>query len=103
MRMEMTFPDKRRHERKPFSQSIKYYLPATQQGKDRIYSYGDSVDISPGGLGMITHFPLLRGDTLFFEPEIKVNGIMAKSSVVRWVKELAEDTKYRVGLEFLAH
>lgn len=101
--MEMTFPDKRRHERKPFVQSIKYYLPASQQGKDRIYSYGDSVDISHGGLGMITHFPLMRGDTLFFEPELKANGIMAKSSVVRWVKELTGNTKYRVGLEFVEH
>ncbi|OGW55183.1 MAG: hypothetical protein A2Y81_07095 [Nitrospirae bacterium RBG_13_43_8] len=101
--MEMTFPDKRRHERKPFVQNIKYYLPASQRGKDRIYSYGDSVDISHGGLGMITHFPLMRGDTLFFEPELKVNGIMAKSSVVRWVKELTGNTKYRVGLEFVEH
>jgi hypothetical protein len=101
--MEMAFPDKRRHERKPFVQNIKYYLPASQRGKDRIYSYGDSVDISHGGLGMITHFPLMRGDTLFFEPELKVNGIMAKSSVVRWVKELIGNTKYRVGLEFVEH
>ena len=52
---------------------------------------------------MITYFPLLRGDTLFFEPELKVNGIMARSSVVRWVKEFDDDRKYRVGLQFVNH
>lgn len=99
--MEMSFPEKRRYERKPFSLNIRYYIPAPHRSGDRIYSYGDSVDISEGGLGMITYFPLMRGDTLFFEPELKANGIMARSSVVRWVKEFDYDRKYRVGLEFV--
>ncbi len=97
--MEMSLEEKRRYERKPFVQQIKFYMPAFHREKDRIYSYGDSVDISEGGLGMITHFPLMRGNILFFDPEIKVNGIVAESSVVRWVKEI--DSKYRVGLEFV--
>jgi len=99
--MEMSFPEKRRHERKPFLQNIRYYLPAPYRAKDRIYSYGDSVDISEGGLGMITYFPLMRGDILHFEPELKVDGITARSSLVRWVKEVEDDRKYRVGLEFV--
>ena len=99
--MEMSFAEKRRYERKPFVQNIRYYLPAPYRSKDRIYSYGDSVDISEGGLGMITYFPLMRGDILFFEPELEINGVMAKSSVVRWVKEVEDVRKYRVGLEFV--
>lgn len=97
--MEMSFAEKRRYERNPFVQKIKYFLPAFHRDKDRIYSYGDSVDISEGGLGMLTRFPLKRGDILFFDPEIKVYDIVAKSSVVRWTKEI--DSKYRVGLEFV--
>jgi hypothetical protein len=99
--MEMSFAEKRKHERKPFIKNIRYYLPAPHRDRDRIYSNGDSIDISEGGLGMITYFPLMRGDILFFEPEIKTNGIMAKSSVVRWVREHDNDRKYRVGLEFI--
>jgi hypothetical protein len=101
--MENSFAEKRRFERKPFFQNIRYFLHAPHRDRDRIYSYGDSIDISEGGLGMITYFPLMRGDTLFFEPEIKANGIMARSSVVRWVKDVDGDSKYRVGLEFLNH
>jgi c-di-GMP-binding flagellar brake protein YcgR len=99
MDMSMSFTEKRRYERKPFVQRVKYYLPAFHREKDRIYSYGDTIDISEGGIGMITHFPLKRGDILFFEPELTVNSIVAKSSVVRWTKE--SDSKYRVGLEFV--
>ena len=99
--MEKSFGEKRRYERKPFFEKIRYYLLATYREKDRIYSHGSGIDISFGGLGMITDFPLMRGDVLFFEPEIKVNGIMAKSSVVRWIKEFDDDRKYRVGLEFV--
>jgi len=101
--MEMDFPEKRRFERKPYSQNVRYYLPAPHRDRDRIYSYGESVDISEGGLGMVTYFPLMRGDVLFFEPELKANGIAAKSSVVRWVKEVNDDRKFRVGLEFVYH
>ncbi len=92
--------ERRRYKRKPFVQSIKYYLPAPHRDGDRIYSYGDSVDVSEGGLGMITYFPLFRGDVLVFEPEVKINDILAKSSVVRWVQEIKSD-RYRVGLEFI--
>ena len=100
---EKSFGEKRRYERKPFFQNIRYYLHAPHRDKDRIYSYGDSTDISEGGLGMITYFPLMRGDTLFFEPELKINGIMARSSVVRWVQEFDDDRKYRAGMEFINH
>jgi len=96
----LSFEERRRYERKPFAQSIKYYLPAPHRDGDRIYSYGDSVDISEGGLGMITYFPLIRGDVLVFEPKVKINNILPKSSVVRWVKEI-ESNRYRVGLEFI--
>jgi len=92
--------ERRRYKRKPFVQSIKYYLPAPNRNGDRIYSYGDSVDVSEGGLGMITFFPLMRGDVLVFEPQVKINDLLAKSSVVRWVREI-ESNQYRVGLEFI--
>lgn len=48
---------------------------------------------------MITDYPLRRGNTLFFKPEIKVNGSTAKASTVAWAKQI-DNYVYRVGLEF---
>ena len=67
---------------------------------EKIYNDGVSVDISHGGLGMITNFPLTRGDVLYFEPEIKLNDSTENISIVRWALEI-EKNKYRVGLEFV--
>jgi len=60
---------------------------------------GVSVDISKGGLGMITQYPLKEGDILFFKDEIKVNNLIAASGIVKWVKGLEYD-RYRVGVMF---
>jgi len=93
--------ESRRYERRPFVKPIRYYLPASHLEKlKKIDCDGVAVDISEGGLGMITDFPLTRGDIVFFEPEIKADDITAKSSIVRWALEI-ETNKYRVGLEFI--
>jgi c-di-GMP-binding flagellar brake protein YcgR len=65
---------------------------------------GVSVDISEGGLGMITDHALNKGDILFFEKEIKeeeikINKIAPVAAIVRWAKEI-EQNKYRAGLVF---
>jgi c-di-GMP-binding flagellar brake protein YcgR len=59
-----------------------------------------SVDISAGGLGMLTDYPLEKGYVLTFEDEVKSNGINAKSAIVRWAGKI-DGNKYRVGLKFI--
>ena len=93
----MSIEERRRYQRRPFVKPIRYYLRALHM---EIRYNGVSVDISKGGIGIITNFPLMKGDILYFEPEIKVNEHVEKSSIVRWVKEI-EYSRYRVGMEFL--
>jgi c-di-GMP-binding flagellar brake protein YcgR len=96
----MPFERKRKYKRKPIVKVIRYYLLAKHMEKlKKIDCEGVTIDISKGGLGMITDHPLRRGNTLFFEPEIKVNDSTAKASTVVWAKRI-EDYAYRVGLEF---
>lgn len=96
----MSTEEKRKYERRPFVKVTRYYLTAPRTEKlEKIYNEGVTVDVSEGGLGMITDYPLASGDILYFAHEIKVNNIVAKSAIVKWVKEI-EDNRYRVGLEF---
>jgi c-di-GMP-binding flagellar brake protein YcgR len=90
----MPFSERRKHERRPYVKPLKYYLAASQSEYE-----GVSFDISKGGIGMITPYPLKEGDILTFKDEIKVNNFIATSGVVKWVLRLA-DTTYRLGLEF---
>jgi hypothetical protein len=97
----MSIEKGRRYERKPFVKTIKYYLTDPHMEESKKFEFdGVSVDISEGGLGMITDYPLMTGDTLFFKDEIKVNDFVAKSSTVRWATVLGED-RCRVGVEFV--
>ena len=66
----------------------------------RIYDTAVSVDISTGGLGILTDYPLEEGHVLTFEDEINMNGITAKSAIVRWSGKL-NGNNYRVGLKFV--
>jgi hypothetical protein len=95
----MSFKDKRQYERRPFVEPIMYYL---EDGEElmKVEINGAFVDISEGGLGMTTDYPLMADDILFFKDEIKVNGFAAKSSTVRWARE-NEESRCSVGLQFI--
>jgi hypothetical protein len=101
----MSFEEKRKYERRPFVKPIKYSLQDIHTGKLALISGNDvSVDISEGGIGIITDYALKRGNILFFEEkpkeeEIKINKITPIAAIVRWAKEL-EHNKYRAGLVF---
>ena len=97
----MSIEKRRIYERKPFVKNIKYYLtyPDMEESK-KIEFDAVTVDISEGGLGMITDYPLMTGDTLSFKDEIKVDNFVAKSSTVRWSTVLAAD-RCRAGVEFV--
>jgi len=101
----MSFEEKRKYERIPFVKPIKYSLQDMHmENLTLIPGNGASVDISEGGLGMITDHNLKKGDILFFEEEIKeeeikINKIAPIAAIVRWAKEI-EQNKYRAGLVF---
>jgi len=92
----MSFEERRKFERRPFAESIRFHLKALDM---KINRAGVSVDISKGGLGMITDFPLSIGDILYFEDEIKVDDLVAKSATVKWASQLQRHI-YRLGMEF---
>jgi Protein of unknown function (DUF2934)/PilZ domain len=91
--------EKRKYARRPFVKVIRYspYHHHFEKSTD-ITCEGVTVDISERGLGMITDFPLKKGDILFFEPEIKVNDSKTMVSTVTCAKEI-EKYIYRVGLK----
>ena len=97
----MPTKQKRKYERRLFVKAIRYYLPASHMGESEVV-HGDtaSVDISEGGLGMVTDYPLKEDDVLVFKNEIRMINFIATSAVVKWAKEVKKN-KYRVGLEFL--
>jgi len=91
--------ERRKYARSPFVKVIRYspYHHQLEKSSD-ITCEGVTVDISERGLGMITDFPLKKGDILFFEPEIKVNDFKTMISTVTCAREIEKDI-YRVGLK----
>jgi len=59
-----------------------------------------AVDISRGGIGLLTRFLLETGHVMIFDNQIKINDITAKIGVVRWV-DRSNNSMYRVGLKFI--
>jgi hypothetical protein len=86
--------------RTPFVKLLRYSLSVldTMEPK-RIYDTAVSIDISKGGLGIITNYPLEAGLVLTFEDEIKINYGTVKSAIVRWTEKI-NGNKYRAGLKF---
>jgi hypothetical protein len=100
-------PKNRRHIRRSFVELIRYFVSVSSikelekvNNLENIGHDGISIDISEGGLGMITDYSLKKGDVLFFEKEIKIDDMVVNASIVRWAREI-DDNKYRVGLEFV--
>lgn len=97
----MATKERREYKRTPLVKPIRYSVTVSDTGAlETIHKVGVSVNISKGGLGMITDYPLSQGHVLVFEDEIKITNISAKASIVRWIKAM-EDNRYRVGLEFV--
>ena len=91
----------REHERKPFITPLKYSLSVIELRElKKIFNVAVSVDISSGGLGIITDFPLEKGHVLTFEDTIKLHHIIPqKAAVVKWTGKI--NGKYRAGLKFV--
>ena len=87
----------RKYLRAHYINTTKYHIV----GQEQIHT-GLSVDISKGGLGMITDHPLEVGTILVFDEEvgIRINNISVNAFITRWARE-AQKNRYRVGLEFV--
>ena len=91
----------REHERSPFVKPLRYsVLHDKKSEKKKITRTGVSVDISKGGLGIITDYPLREGNMLTFENGVKArNEKLRKSAIVKWSGKMYG--KYRIGLAFI--
>ena len=87
----------RKYLRAHYINTTKYHIV----GQEKIHT-GLIVDISKGGLGMITDHPLEVGTILVFDEEvgIRINNISVNAFITRWARE-AQKNRYRVGLEFV--
>jgi c-di-GMP-binding flagellar brake protein YcgR len=97
--------DLRRHARTSIVMPIQYSaIVVNLRELKKIYKTAEIVDISNGGVGILTGYSLEKGHVLIFKKEIATNGRKAKVAVVRWVKKVeGEIDKYRAGLKFAAH
>ncbi len=87
--------EKRKFERKAEQREIEYTVTVLDlrelkklTKKARLY------DLSQGGIGLITDFPLEPGHVLTFN-----NGLSEKIGIVKWSNK--EDLYYRVGIKFV--
>lgn len=97
------FPAKERrtYKRKAFVKPLRFYVTVLDVDRlEKSYYSGASIDIAKEGISMITDCLLVKGDVVFFEPEIRVNEIVGQYAIVRWTKEI-ERKKYRIGLMFI--
>jgi hypothetical protein len=86
--------------RTPFVTPVRYFISALETRESKvIHNTAVSIDVSTGGIGILTNYPLKAGYILTFEDELNTNGIAAKSAVVRWSNKI-DGNKYRVGLKF---
>jgi hypothetical protein len=93
--------DLRKDMRKPFITPVRYSVSVLDMREStQIHDVAVSVDISTGGIGILTDYPLKENHVLTFNNEINMNNINVKSAIVRWSSKV-DGNKYRVGLKFV--
>jgi|WetSurSiteA1Bulk_404760.scaffolds.fasta_scaffold67408_2 c-di-GMP-binding flagellar brake protein YcgR len=87
--------------REPISIPVQYSVVISKfREMEKITDSAVAVDISTGGIGLLTRFLLEAGHIMIFDNQIKMNGITAKIGVVRWV-DRSDNSMYRAGLKFI--
>lgn len=88
--------DKRQFKRKPFSKTIDYTVSVLNWKKlTRLSLKADVVDISDGGIGIRTGYPIEPGHVLRF-----YNGLPHNIGIVRWTIK-HDGNSYRAGIMFV--
>ena len=86
--------EKRRHQRKAYTASLKYYREGEPESTPHTST---SIDISDSGVGIITDHELEPGQVIIFKN--KENPSLQKLAIVQW--SMKSGGKYRAGLLFL--
>jgi len=91
----------REHTREPIDIPVQYFVVISKFREiEKITDSAVAVDISRGGIGLLTRFLLETGHVMIFDNQININGITAKIGVVRWV-DRSDNSNYKVGLKFI--
>jgi len=86
--------DMRQFERKPYSETIACSVGVLDVNEKKTLNLkARAIDISDGGIGIQTDYPLAPGHTLWF------HGIENKTGVVRWYTKLNDS--YRIGIQMV--
>jgi hypothetical protein len=60
---------------------------------------GDVVDISSGGIGLMTDYPLEPGHLISFDSQL--DEVVHKTGIVKWTTATAGNYLHRAGVEFV--
>ncbi|MBI5739740.1 MAG: response regulator [Nitrospirae bacterium] len=85
---------KRRHERRLLKGGFEYSIKAAEHDAKIMNLQGDMVDISDGGMGIMTDYSLHAGQ------KIAIEGLDRKAGIVKWISMVDYNT-YRAGIEFV--
>lgn len=86
---------KRKHERRQSSWAFDYSIKVSELETSKVLNLkGRMVDISEGGMGIMTDYSLHAGQI------IEIEGIEKKTGIVKWISMIDKDV-FRVGIEFV--
>ena len=86
---------KRRHERRPLKETFDFSIKAAELAESRILNLkGNIVDISDGGIGILTEYSLHAGQT------IEIEGAEHKAGIVKWIS-MTGNNEFRAGIEYI--
>jgi CheY-like chemotaxis protein len=90
-----THREKRRSKRRQFNRPFDYSIKAAELKESNPSSLkGNIIDISDGGMGIITDYSLHAGQML------EINGIEQRTGVVKWIT-MMDSKAFRAGIEFV--
>lgn len=94
------FVERRRYKREPCNMPLEFSLSVLDVYEvKKVVAKGVAIDISEGGVGLITEFPLEPGHVLRFaqaeDPRIHPAGI------VKWTASQGQNTSTKAGVQFL--
>jgi hypothetical protein len=93
-----TFIEKRKHIRKSLNSRIDFIILSYNSSElNRIKSFGTIVDISEGGIGLFTRYPLEPGHVIEWDDETEKGNLHI--ALVKWSQNTEGDI--RVGLAFI--
>jgi len=84
---------RRKFDRMPSSINIAFSLKLFDKKGLNLDKKADAIDLSSGGIGLFTDYPLEPGQILRFDQNIAF-----KLGIVKWVKKI--DNSYRAGIKF---